>query len=104
MGLLFENEKKKRKISEKCFLRKPIALLFENENEKNDNPQNLRKRVLWQVDPIFPIFGGFEKSTIFFLREPIALLFENEKEKKKILKISEKLFLRKPIALFLKMK
>ena len=28
------------------FLRKPIALLFENENEKNENPQNLRKRAL----------------------------------------------------------
>ena len=33
------------------FLRKPIALLFENENEKNENPQNLRKRALWHADP-----------------------------------------------------
>jgi len=33
------------------FLRKPIALLFENENKKNVNPQNLRKRTLWHTDP-----------------------------------------------------
>merc|ERR1711947_22729 len=49
-------KKKILKISEKCFLRKPIALLFENEEKKN--PQNLGK---------------------VFLRKPIALLFENEK-------------------------
>merc|ERR1712208_3737 len=95
IALLFENEKKK-KIPEKGFLKKPIALLFENEKEKNENPQNLRKRTLWHSDPrprsFFHIFGGFEKSAIFFyvkikitekcfLRKPIALLFENEKQK-----------------------
>jgi len=43
------------------FSPKPIALLFENENEKNENPQNLRKRALWHAGPFFHIFGGFEK-------------------------------------------
>jgi len=43
------------------FSRKPIALLFENENERNENPQNLKKSVIWHADPFFHIFGGFEK-------------------------------------------
>merc|ERR1711947_24334 len=52
IALLFENEKK---ISEKCFFSKPIALLFENEKKRSQES--------------------------VFSRKPIALLFENGKKK-----------------------
>merc|ERR1712030_77111 len=44
IALLFENEKK---ISEKIFLRKPIALLFKNEKKKSSKSQKcfLRKPI-----------------------------------------------------------